>query len=216
MVLYERLGRDIDQGLMGFWKFDDFKADPSTTTAIDRINFNEGIIDGATGVADMNGITNNAMSFDGNNDWVNLPNLNIGLNKGSFGAWVFSNGNSNTYIFGQQDTQNRMYIRWDSTANIFLGLGNTGNIDTGQAIIDTSWFHIMVPYDQGVWVLYINGENVATGSYTGKILDIDNIFPVGKHITAGSSFWDGLINKVRLYNRPLSDSEISKLFRLRL
>ena len=66
MVLYSRSGKDIDKGLIGYWKLDDLKI--STSTAIDRINFNDGIINGAVNAEGINGKSPDAMYFDGTDD----------------------------------------------------------------------------------------------------------------------------------------------------
>ena len=75
MVLYEIPGGyELNRNLVGYWKLDDLKLS-GATAIIDRASFNDGTISGGVSAAtDMNGITGNAMDFDGDEDFIDITN----------------------------------------------------------------------------------------------------------------------------------------------
>jgi hypothetical protein len=69
------------------------------------------------------------------------------------------------------------------------------------------WTHLVVTYDGAQLKLYVDGALVGTTAQTGAIVASD-----GKLTIGGNTFWGeyftGLIDDVRIYNRPLSITEI--------
>ena len=85
---------DLRTDLVSYWKFDE----TSGTTASDSVGSNDGTVSGATWVS---GKINNGLSFDGNNDYVEVPDsitLDITTNNAmTFNFWhygAFSTRNS--------------------------------------------------------------------------------------------------------------------------
>ena len=83
--------QDITTGLIGHWKFDEI----SGTTATDSSgNNNNGTL--TNGPTWTTGKINNALSFDGTDDYVNAgnpPSLNL-TSSFTLSAWVYSNNMS--------------------------------------------------------------------------------------------------------------------------
>ena len=71
----------LDQGLVGWWKFDGDATDSSG-------NGNDGTVNGATLTTDRHGQANEAYSFDGVNDYIEVP-YNSALNgsTSSYTLW---------------------------------------------------------------------------------------------------------------------------------
>ena len=70
-----------------------------------------------------------------------------------------------------------------------------------------TWTHLAATYDGSVLRLYVNGAQVSTRTIGGNILTSTSPLRIG-----GNSIWGeyftGLIDEVRIYNRPLTAAEI--------
>ncbi len=75
-----------------------------------------------------------------------------------------------------------------------------------------AWTHLAATFSNGEMKLYINGELVGEASY---IIDLNTEqgFRIGAGGTGGDGqmFWEGMIDDVRVYNRPLTEAETAGL-----
>jgi len=215
MTFYERNGDDIDRGLVGYWKLDDKKADPSVSVAIDRANFNDGTITGAIGTTDINSVTNNAMSFDGDDDIVTIFNgfnlqppfsVNLWFNAGVIG--------SIDYLFHRNDDEPGFRFDGDDgRLQILLDNSSSPNIKTISNISKNTWLMATITYDGINAILYLNRIFQATGIHL-IFSSSSNSYRFASDGAAGR-FFNGSINKIRIYKRTLTQGEVSKLYRLR-
>jgi len=68
-----------------------------------------------------------------------------------------------------------------------------------------------VVYDGRVH-LYVDGEEVASSDYFGKVISgRDFQLKIGV-LDTGNCFFNGIIDEVRIYNRALSENEIKMLY----
>jgi len=209
-------------GLVAHWRFDE----GSGTTAADSSgNGNNGTITGATWTAGRVG--SGALSFDGTDDFVNLPYRfnDLGAN-GTVALWFrmvqdFGPGSADQMlIFSALEG-------WSH--NIRVGLnGGDGKLQAMKAASPTSagniyssvtswtggvWYHVCFTFDTSGMKLYINGsldpstlwgDNVAAHSQA-------NACYIGK--MTSSAFFSGSMDDVRIYNRALSGAEADALYR---
>jgi hypothetical protein len=96
------------------------------------------------------------------------------------------------------------------TSQLYLGLGDSHvrHADI-QSLNTNTWYHIAVTWDGTNYIVYVDGAERATGSYTGlstigSIADIGN---TGNPVYRIES-WDGLIDDVRIYNRVLDANDV--------
>ncbi len=220
MVLYERLGRDIDRGLIGFWKLNDLMSDNSNTVAIDYSNlFNNGIILGAIAATDMRVRTLTALEYDDATDRIDGINFNSSTTTCITQVyWINKNGlsgvhrlaSSTPFSFGFEG--NRMF------AHVTSNSGTDNNIisTTTHGITAGSWFLVVLTKDTSATnkiALYVNGTLIQEEDLINSANGIMtmNAFVIGD---ATQSF-DGKLARVRVYNRILTKGESSKLYRLR-
>ena len=80
---------------------------------------------------------------------------------------------------------------------------------TGPTLIDNTWHHISLTYDNGTTTLYVDGQNAGQGdkSFT---LSSDDQWSIGQKFDSGSTgdFLDGNINDVRIWNQSRSGQQI--------
>ncbi|HEU4742644.1 MAG TPA: LamG-like jellyroll fold domain-containing protein [Meiothermus sp.] len=189
-----------------------------------------------------NGAANKAYDFnngsgagcgDSNSVFGLISTANLGFSgQFSYSVWIKpSNTNSGRWILGQTD--NSGAGQW---AGLYIGKINNQGLDnkvsfylTGSGIaflltdpnsVSTSnWTHYAVTVSASggntTVRLYRNGTQVASdtksGSYTTP--STSNPFVMGNASTGGAnSYFQGNIDDVRVYNRPLSDGEVQALF----
>jgi hypothetical protein len=74
-------------------------------------------------------------------------------------------------------------------------------------ISTSAWTHLAVTYDGAAVRLFVNGVQVSSTASTGAIAVSTGALRIGGAPT-GSDFFRGLIDDVRIYNRPLTAAQI--------
>ena len=191
-----------------------FRTDP---VAVDRINFEDGDIDGCTNGEKFSG--DNSMFFEGVDDNVVVSLWNRGpFNEFTISSWVkFTSLNAdNTFLWAEDDT----FILKYTTANkikfyVDAADGATGYITSTTAVPLDTWTHISLVYDGATAKLYINGvKDVTEGTTTGAT-DSTSFIVFGANYDTTAEFLHGNLKNARVYNRALTDGQIKKLWRLK-
>jgi hypothetical protein len=132
---------------------------------------------------------NQGLSFDGTDDYVSLGNIGSGIKTVSF--WIKAD-----------DTTDRKIMDFDGTDQIELNSSNqiTATSFPGTTIIyvdgapgstiNSEWHHIVITDTTGI---------------AGSASDLGRV---------SSSYFDGKLDEVRVYNRALSADEVGNLYRL--
>ena len=91
------------------------------------------------------------------------------------------------------------------SAHVYIGAENDTR-GTAKLAVNT-WTHLAATYDGSVLRLYVNGAQVSTRTIGGNILTSTSPLRIGGNSIWGEYF-SGLIDEVRIYNRPLTATEI--------
>ncbi|VVB75366.1 Concanavalin A-like lectin/glucanases superfamily protein [uncultured archaeon] len=211
----------FDANLLALWHFNDKNSDGFV------LNSATGLRDGnLAGGADVNAAglwDTNAGYFDGVNDYLYTtfnPNSNIGDNNPfSVSFWAYpKNKLSNLVTVGCGNWNVSPVQRWfvgQYTGNWYWGLGNTYDTATGVSVDTNTWQHIVWVYDGSKNYIYKNGVLTYTKTYTGIGNYPDMVSPLGAINQNGGFVQDfnGLLDDVAIWNRALSSSDVSGLFR---
>jgi hypothetical protein len=196
--------------LIGAWGFDE----TSGTTATDASGLNNtGTLNGPT--RSTAGRFGGALSFDGANDQVNVPDANaLDLTTGmTMEAWVRPTavGTAWRTVMLKEQPGNLIYALYAgngagrAATHIFTSadLGIAGTSATPL----NAWTHLAATYDGANLRLYVNGVQQASQAITGSIRVSTGVLRIG-----GNNIWSewfaGLIDEVRLYNKALTAAEI--------
>jgi Ca2+-binding RTX toxin-like protein len=152
------------------------------------------------------------------------------LDNFSIGAWVKWSGSSRqqqTIIFrGADDGGNDPFFLWVNdngsiTSEINHDTSPTSVLNSGAGKLNEGvWSFLMVTYDQasGVHKLYLNGEAVAVGEFSGPISQLPDWGDPGWGIgnTQGHLYNDytfnGCIDEVSFFNTSLNQSQIQTIY----
>lgn len=215
---------NLNNGLVAYYPFSGNANDVSG-------NNNNGIVTNANLTTDMSGNSNAAFLFNGNNSYIRVPH-STSLNstdKITVCMKIFSyGGNSssmllNRYKLLSNGWGNRMYGAYFNIApstNVGFEVWSPGGCNQipqyyywaneNSAISDNQWYCLVFVFDGLNIKLYINGELRDTKPSLVNYIDTcdgtQDLF-IGSYYTGVQSF-NGKIDDVRIYNRPLNDDEI--------
>jgi glucose/arabinose dehydrogenase/PKD repeat protein len=155
-----------------------------------------------------------ALSFDGVNDRVDVPDSNsLDLTTGmTLEAWVKPTTISGwrTAILKERGTTDLNYALYASNGSK-PRIENYTGVETGTnglaGLPLNAWTHLAATYDGANLRLYVNGALVATKPATGAMPNTANPLRIGGNAIWGEYF-SGLIDEVRVYNRALNETEV--------
>ena len=80
------------------------------------------------------------------------------------------------------------------------------------------WCHIVGTYNysSGVVAIYIDGDNKATTTTSGEIETTSERLNIGGYSGNPSTTFNGTIDEVQIWNKTLSDEEVSQLYKSNL
>jgi len=205
--------------LIGYWKFDEV----SGTIAADSAGGdNDGTLIGDDLIWTAGRVAG-ALSFPGVPDdaRVEFPTTGMSERTGTVAMWaLLADPQSETegrYFFGhktQPQWANRIQIYMQDTTDLDsrlldIGLGSSHSLDTDiMELPMEEWLHIVLTWDAGNYVVYVNGEVVSSGAYTG-LSEIHPTANIGNDGSIGPyESFAGLLDDVRLYDHALNAAEI--------
>ncbi|MDP3003943.1 MAG: LamG domain-containing protein, partial [Candidatus Azambacteria bacterium] len=170
------------------------------------------------------GISGQALSFDGSNDYVEIPysaNLNNITTGITFSAWLKPSSGS---LSSRRDIIQRWYdgnVWWFKLDNLgklsFYAPNITGGVykESTNAISEGVWTYGVITYDDATDIrFYINGQLDNTITASGSFLTSTSGIWIGINGYDLSTPFNGLIDELRIYNRALSASEVQDLYRI--
>jgi subtilisin family serine protease len=211
------LGALMRKGLKVHYSFDASAQDKSG-------NGNHGIIHGGTFTTDRFGNADKALQFDGIDDFVEIPNesdfdlqtftISTIIKVGSLEKenWVISKGpyfgNFTITIYDNE------HDYWPGYAGCVYQTaeGNWSWLIPENAVPVGEFFHLAVTIDSSSFKSYINGDLARTALNPAPPRMNNERVTVGAGgYYAVSSFFTGIIDDLRIYNRVLSEIEIRAL-----
>jgi hypothetical protein len=214
----------LNQGLVAYYPFNGNSNDSSGYG-------NNGTNNGATLTADRFDNANGAYIFNGTSNYIEVPESPNLINQHiTLAAWVSPSQSSRMIVLGKlvfanaADEQYTLTIEggfkpWVSikrNSNCVPGAGwNTASgVDT---IVTNTWTFMTGTWDGTVLRIYQNGvlDSLNTSVPAGAIDSCTGgDLRIGANWSSDPIYFNGKIDDIRIYNRALSDSEISELYHL--
>jgi len=200
-------GNAAETDLVGWWKFNEI----SGTIAHDASgNGNDGTINGdPIWVA---GKVDGALQLDGDGDYVEVGSVGIsGIDPRTIAGWARASttvipGSTTVFGFAPDGNIEGTYfdIEVDDLGNYVV---NVQGLQLVLSAVDTQWHHFAATYTGSGGSWYLDGQYI--NSLDGAVGTIDQV-RIGANLE-DSSFFPGLIDDVRIYNKALTLEEIKKL-----
>ncbi|MFF1655855.1 exo-alpha-sialidase [Streptomyces sp. NPDC058255] len=196
-------------------------ADP-TTADLARGTRRAAVLGGAR---ETDGVSGGALAFDGTDDAVRLPyqdQLPLGTKDFTASLWFRYTATTGEqpllWMGGIGTTQPQVWVRGEPASNRITGLITTRNgaaaprtasVRTTGAYNDGEWHHLALRRGGGQLTLFVDGTTVSTADVPGSV---SRNSPFGVHIGQrmdSRAYFTGAIDDVRVYDRALSDEELS-------
>lgn len=174
------------------------------------------------GLAVITNAQNNALDFDGTDDYVTCGSMNLSGSAVTLEAWInvdvfHASSPFITSLFGIEGATNVCLLRLGdiglaknklqfalriSGANIKLN-GNT-------ALATNTWYHVAATYDGATMKIYVNGILDASSSPnpSGSFTANDNFLLAKSELYPTDRYLDGQIDEVRIWSDARSQAEI--------
>ena len=211
------------KSLIGWWPFTGNANDSSGRG-------NNGTINGATLTSDRFANLNSAYNFNGQNNNIVIPNsLNLNPSRISVSIWVNPTvfGPSEQYIIDKSNdlSPNSQHRSWA------IRIGGSGELDleirvnniyysfpTTSTLNINQWNNLVFIYDGDSAKLYRNNLIVISQSLPGTLTNFNYDLSIGyfphAEIPPFGYFWNGKLDDIGIWNRALTQPEISALYKI--
>lgn len=214
-------GPSLSTGLVGYWTFDQNKI--YGTQAYDSSSsYATGTISGATPIE---GKLGQAMSFDGASNYISFSKiLNISPYP-TFNLW-FKTADTRAYnsggviFYGYGSDNGGIHFCVGGSKICLAAAGTSGkawswsNTCGTKTVSDNQWHHLSMKVDGTGIYWYVDGVfDGSDTSYTGTMGNIGSgSGTIGYR--SGYGFFSGPLDDFRIYNRALSQAEITQLYNI--
>ena len=160
-----------------------------------------------------------AYSFDGVDDGINSTSILLKNEPNGFAAGVWFKANSlvSGRIFERLFDNFEIYVSPNSIICRIRNSTGSYSVLIHSSINTNTWYHAVCNFDQSTKTLkiYLNGVNVKEQIFPtfDFFQHADNTaFGVGFRSQQFGGYFNGAIDDLRIYNKPLSDSEVQSLY----
>ncbi|OYU94264.1 MAG: hypothetical protein CFE21_16895 [Bacteroidetes bacterium B1(2017)] len=191
-----------------------------------------GVVSGATLIADRNSVPNSAYQFDGMSSYIDIPKLIPStLTTFSFSIWIKPGTNSSNCFFfweGNSACGNDIFLVINGSkislgankGSSLNGLANASDAYTFASSINNVWTHLVFVMTASQSKLYANGSLILTSNTYADGSGYN--FPAcygAKNDGGGGGcgaprqfYYTGGLDDVRFYNRAISAAEVLALY----
>ena len=210
----------LNTGLVTYFPFNGNANDASG-------NGNNGTVYNATLTTNRFGVADSAYDFNGSNSYIDVPQdsvLNNLTTNFTLSVWIYQRsaqpngyrivdkcpaGLPDGWTFDTCDNNTGRRVRIQGAAN------NSLNVVGSTEYSLMTWHFVVATVSGNVGSVYLDGNLDGTGNVGNIPANALDIFIGRAHPNNGSGtveWFDGIIDDVRIYNRPLSASEVQQLY----
>ena len=217
---------DLTDGLVAYYPLDGNAHDLSG-------NNNNGVEYG--GLSYTAGVSGQAARFDGEDDFVEVSNSSsLNTDQITISAWIKPTDLSHvdqtnlSMVINKEDQYEFAVIGgpvqgYDQIGELGYSFHTVGSFwywhGTDHIISLNQFSHVVISFDlNNIGKVFVNGVKVAEFDFVENLIKQDSCLRIGARGCIGwrnyepVSFFKGLIDEVRIYNRTLSDTEIQDLY----
>ena len=157
-----------------------------------------------------------AMSFNGTDQYVEVSNstdFDFGTGDFTWSLWVDYKTHVNYSGLLYTGISNSRYrLKFQTSGQILFMQNADGDsqvANLGTNITGTGWHHLCLVRSSGIITTYLDGSAVDTDSRAGNVNSLGSDLIIGRN---GSSYFNGQIDEVALFNTALSASKIQQIY----
>ncbi len=209
---------DVNSGLIGQWKFDEQVGNSAIDSSI-----RGGHAVMVNSPVRVDGIKGKGLRFNGTNQYTVIPAATSPVLSNSFtiSLWTrLGTTSGSRYVMTKRATQDEYAIvfgfvagKYELYGEFFTGVSPRTALTT--SIADTNWHLITFTYNGATVIGYLDENQDVTSN---KVFSIGNASGLLRFATStgGVDFYNGTLDDVRIYNRPITPEEVKILYRARL
>ena len=212
---------DISTGLVAQYDFTGNANDQSA-------NANNGIVSGASLVADRFGNTNSAYYYDGINNYIEIPNISAYNNqlytisywtKFSTASTSGSGGfNVNPALISKLAPSTVVtYDNWvfyEGNGTPGFAYGTAGYGGSAALFNDNNWHNIICTVNNDSVRFYYDGVQTSSAAKGPNLTFNTEPIRIGRSMTTYWKAFNGIIDDIRIYNIPLTACDIDSLYNM--
>jgi len=199
-VLMSHWGEET--ALIAHWALDETEG----ILAADSAGANDGTLVGGPLWQPAGGTLKGALLLDGGDDYVGTPFL-LDPATGPFSVFAWVKGGASGQVIVSQE-KGADWLMAGSDGGLKTNLkspGRFGKALASQAVItDQDWHRVGLVWDGANRILYVDDIEVARDTQTGLGASADGLYIGAGSKLSADSFWSGLIDDVRIYNRAVT------------
>ena len=196
----------------------------SGTVAADLVTGNDASLFG--GASFIAGVDGNALSFDGSNDYVQIPDdpvLDFGTDDFSIDFWITTTQTSGLRVIQDKRLSSFPYTGYHVFlyyGKIYLQLADSAGYSNfgGNAFVADGVPHfVAITVDRdGLGSVYVDGSEAYTFNPTGRSLSLDNSVPLrfGRRSYSSGSYFPGVLDEIELFDQALTRNQIRGIYNL--
>ena len=208
-------------GLVGWWPFNSNANDESG-------NGNNGTVNGATLTTDRFGLPSKCMFYNGVSNYIDLPiistssdfSFSLWFNATEIKDWLVPVNNHIPGMIISKFTNTQSFPNgWESgvdplTNLLGVGNGSTGVVANNQVIDTLSWYSLICSYtsSNSTMKMYLNGSLANSNTSFQNVNNNVTVRLGARSNSTAGFFFHGKIDDIGIWNRALSDQEISDLY----
>jgi hypothetical protein len=210
---------DTDPHLVGWWKFDDTSGNTAVDSSKHRHN---GTLKGDLSFdkSSVPGKIERALKLGGGEDYVQIAKYKgvAGTQPRTVAAWVKTTASTGQIVSWGADDYGKMWIFGFIRGRIGV-TPNGGYLYINDAVHDDEWHHVAAVVEKADLPNLHDDVKLYKDGTQAEIHDIGllDLWPIDTgsdmDVTIGRRF-KGLLDDVRIYDRPLVEDEINALFML--
>ena len=210
-----------DSGLVAHWAFDDGTG--NTASDLSGSSNDMSIIGTASWVDGKVG--SGALSFDGSTNYAHLSTFsNTPSTAMTLCSWIKTSSSAEQDILGFSrnggGNNNEGIFRILPTGKVqFWDYGNSygfpfDGAGSDKTVADNHWHLVCFVKDGTSGTYYVDGIRNGTVTAASDVVYGSHDWVIGKDYRDNSSYFNGFLDDVRVYNRALSSSEVADLYGL--
>ncbi|MDD2964887.1 MAG: T9SS type A sorting domain-containing protein [Bacteroidales bacterium] len=201
---------NLTDGLVAYYPFNGNANDESG-------NGYHGMVNGAILSEDRNGFANKAFSFNGFDNWIEVPAISIEMPGVSAAAWIYCSDilpPGSPQIIGIYPGLHHV-LQLETNQLLTMFFNSTPTYATESApgtVVPLEWSFVCGTYDGNYERIYFNGNLVAETPKNDSYSVVNKLLSIGRQNDPIDSYWRGKIDDIRIYNRALTPEEVLCLY----